>query len=466
MRTGLFLFSAAAIAALTFSCKTAEPTADDSSTKRVSIDQGGMEYVTACDRKHVCRKFSRLIMGTDHLAQSDWTNDGQKEPTDAEVFAVLDEAAKLGINLFDTSPIYVGGVENRLGKWIKSRKPSIASSQFYYNKDLNPDRKLYTLSKGGFPFDLFYSKKLESGTHSNALKQALTNMSVLDMSLSPAADGSIALNNVPPGTYASRLYGSQDQIESRVAEELGHTDNNLDSDLTIYLMHRDDNDYVQFKEVAREQTPVLTIMKALSSPQLASKYELIGWSNWQTDRVNESVKLGATTANLIRPSFNSAYFSLFEMSSRSIHAGGIQVTHAEMMDQQFQRGIFQNPYSPLGGFSVLDKPEPRWENAKKSAKAKYDAGDAYWQNVYYAIFTDANEARFKRAEQFTKYFNLAHHTNYTIDQTINAYALAHNRTDFLTVGPINVMELRRTVGALKLARMLTPKDLDYLYKGN
>lgn len=462
MRSWLIFVSAAT--ALTFSCKTADPNADEASTKRVSVEQGGMEYVTACDRKHVCRKFSRLIMGTDHLAQSDWTNDGQKEPSDAEVFAVLDEAAKLGINLFDTSPIYVGGVENRLGRWIKSRKQNITSNQFYYNQALNPDRKLYTLSKGGFPFDLFYSKKLDPGTHSQALKQALSNAGVLGGS--PAADGSVALNNVPPGTYASRLFGSQQQIENRVAEELGHSDANLNSDVTIYLMHRDDNDYVKFQEVARNQTPVVTIMRALSNPKLADKYDLIGWSNWQTDRVNESVKLGATNANLIRPSFNSAYFSLFEMSSRSIHAGGIQVTHAEMMDQQFQRGIFQNPYSPLGGFSVLDKPEPRWENAKKAAKAKFDAGDAYWQNVYYSIFTDANEARFKRAEQFTKSFNAKNQTNYTVDQTINAYALAHNRTDFLTVGPINVAELRRTVGSLKLARMLTPKDLDYLYKGN
>ena len=46
------------------------------------------------------------------------------------------------------------------------------------------------------------------------------------------------------------------------------------------------------------------------------------------------------------------------MSKRTIHAGGIQVTHKEMMDENFQKGIKIMPYSPLGGFSIFDKPEP------------------------------------------------------------------------------------------------------------
>ena len=142
------------------------------------------------------------------------------------------------------------------------------------------------------------------------------------------------------------------------------------------------------------------------------------------------------------------------------------MTHKEMMDPGFQEGVMQTPYSPLGGFSILDKPEPRWENAKKSAKQKYDEGDAYWQNVFYSIFTDANERRFYRVEDFTKKFNRKHGTSYTIDQMINAYALAHKRMDFLTVGPVSIEQLRRTVGALKLSRMLTEDDLKYLYGGS
>jgi len=247
---------------------------------------------------------------------------------------------------------------------------------------------------------------------------------------------------------------------------MGHTKANLGGDLVVYLMHRDDGDYFKFNEVKREKTPVHSIMKALSNKNLSDQYSLLGWSNWETERVNESIELASNDSTLRKPTFNSAYFSLFEMSARAIHAGGVQVTHRDMMNPDFQKGVMQDPYSPLGGFSVLDKPEPRWENAKRSAKEKYDAGDAYWQNVYYSIFTEANEARFHRVEDFTKKFNSEHNSNYTIDQMINAYALAHTRTNFLTVGPVTVEELRRTVGALKLSHQLTEKDLEYLYSGN
>src|SRR5262245_1479633 len=109
-----------------------------------------MEYVDVCNREHICKKFSRLIMGTDHLGQSDWTQDGQPGKTDEEVFKVLDEAAHLGINFFDTAPIYVGSIENRLGKWRASRKDAALQDSFYASKELNPDRRLYALSKGGF----------------------------------------------------------------------------------------------------------------------------------------------------------------------------------------------------------------------------------------------------------------------------------------------------------------------------
>lgn len=425
-----------------------------------------MDYKQVCDQKNVCRKFSRLIMGTDHLAQSDWVFSGQGEPSEDQIFEVLDEAARLGINFFDTAPIYVGGIENKLGKWLQSRKEALSQASFYYKSEFNPDRKVYLLSKGGFPFDLYYAKKLEKGTHSDELLDALRDQGILGANSTPSLDGSLPLKNVPPGTYASRLYGDSTQIERRISEEIGHTKANLGADLVVYLMHRDDGDYFKFDDVRRTKSPVLSILKALSDRNLSDQYSLIGWSNWETARVNESVQLAANDPALVRPTFNSAYFSLFEMSSRTIHAGGVQVTHSEMMNSNFQKGVLQNPYSPLGGFSIFDKPEPRWENAKKSAKEKYDAGDAYWQNVFHSIFTQENEKRFRRVEDFTKTFNSTHNTTYTIDQMINAYALAHERTDFLTVGPVTVEQLRRTVAALKLSRMLTQKDLEYLYSGN
>lgn len=423
-----------------------------------------MEYVEVCNRENSCKKFSRLIMGTDHLGQSDWTREGEPGKTDEEMMSVLDEAARLGFNFFDTAPIYVGSVENRLGRWRASRKGRILDDAFYASKDLNPDRKLYALSKGGFPFDLYYAKRLAAGTHSNRLQDELKRLGILTNS-TPSSDGTIGLNNVPPGTYASRLYGSREQITERVLEEINNSSSQLNEDITVYLMHRDDADFIGFRELDREQTPVRDIMAALSAPEISRKYWMVGWSNWRTNRVTESIDWAEKNPALTKPGFNSPYFSLFEMSSRSIHAGGIQVTHREMMDPNFQKGIKISPYSPLGGFSILDKPEPRWDNAKKDAKKKHDEGDAYWQNVFHAIFTDANEARWKRVVSFTAEFNAKHGTQYTLDQMINAYALAHPRTDFLTVGPITIEQLRRTVGSLALARMLTSKDLEYLYSG-
>jgi aryl-alcohol dehydrogenase-like predicted oxidoreductase len=433
-------------------------------TRTLSSQMGEMEYVEVCNRTGDCKKMSRLIMGTDHLLQSDWVHQGQPTLSDKEFEEILDEAVRLGINLFDTSPIYVGGVEYRLGQWVKSRKEKILNDDFYYAKDLNLDRKLYTLSKGGFPFDLFYSKKLPAGPHSSQLKDQLNQLGI--MSNQPRADGSIDLKNPPAGTYASRLYGNVDQIKRRVSEEINHSHNQLNQDITIYLMHRDDGDYLNFKNIKRDQTPVQDIMKALSAPEISSKYWMLGWSNWKTERVNQSLQLANTQSELPMPLMNSPYFSLFEMSDTSIHAGGVQVTHQEMNDPDFQKGIKQMSYSPLGGFSIFDKPNPIWENAKRDAKEKFDRGDAYWKNVYTAIFTEANRTRFERVVKFTEKFNSDHKTDYSIDQMINAYALAHKRADFLTVGPITKEQLRRTVGSLKLSHMLTESDLDYLYKGN
>jgi len=436
------------------------------SPARMPVSMPEMEYVDVCGRNNDSKKLSRLIMGTDHLIQADWTGDGQRETTEKQAYEVLDEAAKLGINVFDTSPIYVGKVEEKLGNWLMSRRRKAAKDDFYYGKNLNPDRKLYALSKGGFPFDLYSAKKLESGSHSESLKGELVKHDVLNHNPQSSNDGSIPLSNVPAGTYASRLYGPKEQITRRVSEELGRSLSKLNDEVTIYLMHRDDGDFFRFNEIPRAKTPVKTIMEALSADELSKNYWALGWSNWVPSRVDESVDLARKNSTLARPTFNSAYFSLFEMSNRTIHAGGVQVTHQEMSDPNFEQGIKQNPYSPLGGFSILDKPEPRWENAMKAAKVKYDQGDPYWKNVYSSVFTAENKARYDRVVEFTGKFNRDHDTSYTVDQMLNAYALAHKRTDFLTIGPITVEQLRRTVGSLRLSRLLTQANLEYLYSGN
>src|SRR6059058_68066 len=80
----------------------------------------GMTYTAIRDQKGNVRHFSRLIMGTDHLDQGDWVQPGQPALTKEQVFVVLDEAVKNGINVIDTSPIYVGGIEHIVGEWIVS----------------------------------------------------------------------------------------------------------------------------------------------------------------------------------------------------------------------------------------------------------------------------------------------------------------------------------------------------------
>jgi aryl-alcohol dehydrogenase-like predicted oxidoreductase len=423
-----------------------------------------MEYVKICNREGECKKFSRLVMGTDHLIQGNWTGKGQPEVNDKEAFKVLDEAAKHGINFFDTSPIYVGEVENRLGKWKHSRAQVILKDDFYIDPNMNPDRELYVLSKGGFPFDLWWDKHLKPGTHSPGLMSELKRQGILKLNATALEDGTVPLG-VPPGTYASRLYDSQDQITERVAEELDNTVHNLNGDICIYLMHRDDGDAVGFNAVKRPKTAVRTIMQAIGADEVVSPFWMLGWSNWQSDRINESIQLAEDHEDLPKPVINSPYFSLFEMSEHTIHALGVQVTHEEMMDLNFQKGIKIMPYSPLGGFSILDKPDPKWENGKKAATEKFEQGDPYWQNVFHSIFTDVNEARWHRVVQFTEEFNLQNGTDYTVDQMINAYALAHPRTDLLAIGPITVEQVRRTVESLQLSKMLTPQNLEYLYRG-
>lgn len=353
-----------------------------------------MPYLAVGDRPGAVRKMSRLILGTDHL--------GKVPP--AQTLAVLNEAVRLGINTFDTAPIYTDGIEARLGAWLQTQ----------------PRQDLYVVTKGGFPRDL------------------------------------------GPGTYESRLKGDRGQIAANVLEEARGSRSRYDKAITVYLMHRDDADYKDYERVTRPQTPVVTILEALSEPALRENYRMIGLSNWATPRVDESQRVARARPDLLRPVCNSPYFSLFEMGPVTIHSGGVQVTHAEMMRRDFQPGVKLMTYSPLGGFSIV---RPGWQAAEARALALANAHDRYWGHVHAALFHAANARRYERAVAFTARFNAGHRTHYTLDQVLNAYVLAHPRTDFLIIGPRTVADLRRTVASLALASHLTPADLAYLHAG-
>jgi aryl-alcohol dehydrogenase-like predicted oxidoreductase len=227
-------------------------------------------------------------------------------------------------------------------------------------------------------------------------------------------------------------------------------------------MHRDDVDYQDYQRVQKVQIPVATIIEALSDPTLRSHYQMIGLSNWETPRVDASQQVARARPELLRPVCNSPYFSLFEMGPVTIHSGGVQVTHADMLNRRFQPGVKLMTYSPLGGFSIV---RPGWKPAKDRALALKNARDRYWGHAHDALFHEANAQRYRRAVAFTERFNAAHHTTYTLDQVLNAYVLAHPRTDFLVIGPRTIADLHRTVESLELARRLSPADLEFLHSG-
>lgn len=366
-----------------------------------------MTYSNLCeDAGTACRRFSTLILGTDHLGKVD----------DQVTVDVLNEAVRLGINTFDTAPIYVNS-EYRLGNWLRTLPATIP--------------KLHIITKGGFPFDV---------------------------------EG----YGFGFGTYSSRLKGNAEQITRNVLKEIGESRKQLPSnfEISLYLMHRDDFDSLNYELIDRVQTPVKTILEALDDSELRSQFVFLGLSNWQTPRINETQVL-SREFDLVRPVANSPYFSLMEMkdADTTIHVGGVQVHHEEMKKDpnSFQRGMKIMPYSPLAGISLFSK---TWEEAKAVAYKEFTDGDRYWGHVYPAIFHPDNEQRFIRVQKFTTMYNAKHNTNWTIDQMVNAWALAHPRIDHLIIGPRSVEALRRTVDVLNLYKSLTMEDLDYLYYNN
>jgi aryl-alcohol dehydrogenase-like predicted oxidoreductase len=360
----------------------------------VSTSIAEMEYVTlgSSDDSSGQVSVSRLIMGTDHLG---------KIPPD-QIIAVLNEAVRLGINVFDTAPIYVNGIEETLGRWMSTRP-----------------EELHVITKGGFPYD----------------------------------NG--------PGTYESRLKGTPSEMAGAIQEEIDGSFERLNKrKILIYLMHRDDGSFKDYERTREPQTPVGDIQRSLKTCSICGKFKMFGVSNWRPHRVNKAKENASNDPLMLDPVANSPYFSILQMSDVTIHSGGEQVKHNEMNDPEFQPGVKIMSYSPLGGFSIFSRP---WAEAKQAALDLKNQGDRYWGHVFDSIFHDANEARFNRVVKFTNDFNRSYGTSYTPDQVANAYVLAHKRADFLIIGPRSVAQLRRTVDSLALSKRLTQDDLDHLF---
>ncbi len=417
-----------------------------------------MRYVNVCGRKKDGTdgsvRLSRLVMGTDHLgnqwAQQDFPKKKaflgidcekiDKERLKDHAHSMFRSAAAAGINIFDTSPIYVEDIEFTLGSWIRSQE--------------NPD--LFVLSKGGFPFDD------GPGTYRSCFRVKINGNSRI-------------------GTHEEIVANLKEEMHG-TEEKKGTLDHLSGAMLLFWIMHRDDIRYLDFKPVADvdqsgvidekdKKIAALTILEAISDDRLRNYYEWTGVSNWSSERIEEILLAAASRPDLAQPMINSPYFSLFEMDDKNytIHSGGVQVTHAEMMDENFQKGIIIIPYSPLGGFPIFDSLERDkgeeeiteakvWERAAEVAakldKAGVDeAGDRYWGNVWEAIFTKVNHERFRRVYEASTYF-LVNGNDFTVDQWVNAWVLAHPRTDLLAIGPLDKEELNRTVDCFELADVL------------
>ena len=108
--------------------------ADNFASTTCQGSNSAMEYVEVCGPSAsgagtFCRCISRLVMGTDHLGNL-WEQWGFPEGANqtpswerkSHAEQMLDFAVAKGINLFDTSPIYVEGIENSLGAWLQQKK--------------------------------------------------------------------------------------------------------------------------------------------------------------------------------------------------------------------------------------------------------------------------------------------------------------------------------------------------------
>ena len=181
LMSGVFLFSISLSGDPKKPCKWINKR--DEQEKYAHLLSKEMEYGKICKDAERCITLSRLVLGTDHLGKID------KKEREAVLKAAVEEC---GITAFDTSPIYVNGIESKLGDWLKGLKRN----------------DLVTISKGGFPFDL------------------------------------------GPGTYKSRLTGTEAEMEKNILEELEATLTNLPY-IDIYLMHRDDINFKDFVTIQR-----------------------------------------------------------------------------------------------------------------------------------------------------------------------------------------------------------------------
>lgn len=381
-------------------------------------------------------EMSKIVMGTGDLHSLVDANikipeepgEAKKDAVDKAFrapFKLLDRAAELGINTFDTASIYAQS-EEILREWLDRRTEK---------------KQVYVIIKGGF-FEEDEKTKIDK----------------------------------KGDKYNSRLTGSPTEIKQKVEEEIEgslnrlrvtETDKNKKDNVSfIFLTHRDDVSVKNGKIEDREKNTIENIAKGLADIELfKNNPPIFGLSNLSKERAQEflDVTTAKTELNKLVPIIFSPYFSLMEMIGGYSYPGTIQVTHNDMNleKEAYLPNLKVMTYSPLGGYGKLCTTW-KWEKAKEDASKETE----YLRGFHDAIFHKDNEQRLDRAKAVARKIVEDKGISCEPDQVLNAYVLAHSRVDHMIIGPLNEAQLNRSVESLKIAKILKDNDLlDYLYSG-
>lgn len=316
--------------------------------------------------------------------------------TNKNCSAILNAAVEYGVNTFDLAPSHLSN--DKVREWMLT----------FRKKDPETFGKLVFVVKGGFPTEE---------------KQ---------------------------GQYKSQLVGSAEEIARNVQKSLELTLAFYElPKADIFMLHRDDEDYVYNSVVKREKTPVKTIFEA--TKQLSQFYSICSVSNWEDERALEFASLMGKD----KPLVCSSYFSLWERSGKPWH-GELSYKHEDLMNPSYLPGCTILPYSPLGGFFGSRISIAGVEEIEKWCDE--DGPDAVTQ----LLMTGRNKLKYARLKDYTEKLNDERMTSFSTLQMTIAYCLAHPRVTSGFTCVDSVEQLENNIRGYILSKSVPLADLDFL----
>ncbi len=318
---------------------------------------------------------------------------------------ILNTAVEYGVTTFDLAPSYL--THDRVKEWLISLRQN----------DPDTFRRLVFIIKGGFP------------------------------------------EETKPGQYVSKLGGKSWKIAENLQEELEKALAFYElPKADLFVLHRDDEDYLCNKIILRPKTPVKNIFEALQNPVVRPLYTDFGVSNWEDSRVLELQTFRKLSGKSSDKLCVSPYFSLWERGAPA-WTGEYQTLHSSFAEAKYLPGCVNLTYAPLGGWFGSQICITSFDTAHKSAYA--EGGDD--RASIDAIFTPENRKRYERLRELTERLNRERCTSYTLAQIALAYSFAHPRVDGCFLAVQSVEELESDIQGYMLAKSLTKDDLSYLH---